>query len=301
MSTRGHEKLFQKSGTEANLRYLWSRLAERDLARDEALAMLSAVHRELGRSEADDPRLYVSYARFMGSLQRDMPAIHQHVVKTWGQSHHHPVRAEPARRDEPAVIEGETVESLAAATPRPLADTGLRRFIRAVQLEVGGGEGPEEPGEPDEDHAETGEVERGPKGGGSIEAKDDEDPDEEDEDPVGKSSERAEARTEEEDLEGLSGEQKAAEAQELDPEEFDVPEDAHSEYGEDEDLDSLEEHSSESDEAEELGSESGSGDAHGGAENAGGEQTEWPAEEQPEAAEGFEEFDGEEPEAPAVD
>src|SRR5512143_917689 len=48
MPTSQRNPLFHLSGPEARLDYLWSRLDQRDLSQDEALALISAVHREIG-------------------------------------------------------------------------------------------------------------------------------------------------------------------------------------------------------------------------------------------------------------
>ncbi len=210
MPISDYAKLFQRSGTESNLRFLWSRLAEHDLTRSEALAMVSAVHRDLSQSEADDPRLYVSYARFMGSLERDMPAVHEHVVTTWVQSRHPErpalsspqpaspalLRPEPAMPDDAPLIEGDTLES--APPARALADTGLRQFIRAVQMDVGAAEGPEEPGEPGEQHSESAGSAREPRSAVAAETQDEDDP-QEDEEPDPRSTEKLEGAAEEEE------------------------------------------------------------------------------------------------------
>ncbi len=263
----------------------------RDLSGTEALAMLSAVHRELGHSEADDPRLYVSYVRFMQALQREMPGVHQHVVKTWGESRFSG-RSEPLRREEVVISDSATLES-PRGNSQPITDPGLKQFIRAVQLEVGHEEGPGETGEPDEEDPESRESELEQGRGGAKEPEED-DPDEE-------SWEEPERQAKEEDPDEGDDQEGTSEARELEPEEVDEAQETHAEETGQDDADSAAEDAPESVEADEPEPESVSGEARAGAEAVSEEETEWPAEEQPEPAERLEEFEGDESETPPLD
>src|SRR5258707_11151762 len=69
------------------LDYLHSRLDARDLSGEEALALLSAVHEDLSKSETSDRQLYQNYSKFMESLQTTMPDIHEYVVSAWQGQH----------------------------------------------------------------------------------------------------------------------------------------------------------------------------------------------------------------------
>jgi hypothetical protein len=99
MATSPHGILFQISGPGATLDYLWSRLGNRDLAQDEALAMVSAVHRQIGRARAEEPSVYASYSRFMETLSRQMPVVHDFVVARWSESRYARRRMQPMADD----------------------------------------------------------------------------------------------------------------------------------------------------------------------------------------------------------
>ena len=77
------EELYRTPRPEEALDYLWGRLQDRDLSQDEALALLSAVHHQLSIARAGDPRAYFAYTRFMESLSREMPVVHDYVVARW--------------------------------------------------------------------------------------------------------------------------------------------------------------------------------------------------------------------------
>ncbi len=271
--------------------------------------MVSAVHRDLSQSEADDPRLYVSYARFMGSLERDMPAVHEHVVTTWVQSRHPErpalsspqpaspalLRPEPAVPDDAPLIEGDTLES--APPARALADTGLRQFIRAVQMDVGAAEGPEEPGEPGEQHSESAGSAREPRSAVAAETQDEDDP-QEDEEPDPRSSEKLEGAAEEEEPVEPDDREGSRDEQELEPEELNDEEQSRGQEAEEQETSVEEDQGPESEETSDAEPGSGGGGSRlGGAENPAAEETEWPSEEHLEPAEDLEEFESGESEA----
>lgn len=86
MSLFDHNELFRQSGPQGMLDYLQSKLEAHDLSSEEALALLSALHEELSRAKAADPRVYQAYSRFMDSLQKAMPKVYKQVVSTWDRS-----------------------------------------------------------------------------------------------------------------------------------------------------------------------------------------------------------------------
>jgi hypothetical protein len=287
LSTIGRGKLFQKSGPDDTLRYLRSRLSARDLSRGEALALLGAVHRELAGSEADDSKVYAAYARFIESLQREMPDIHEHVIGAWRQNRH-AIRSRPARWDDAPVGENAVIESPSAIS-RPRIDDSLKQFMRAVQIGVGSEAGSEEPGEPDEAESDGQESEKG-RSRGTAEQTEGEEEDEEDEPP-----QEAEQRTGEEDLDKKSDPEETAEAGELDAEALEAGEDTRTEDAAQETTDAEEGPRSEPDdsaEPDEPESETASAESRESTEAPVSEQTEWPVEEVPESPEPLEEFEG---------
>src|SRR5512138_2768429 len=78
-----HDELFHQAAPEESLDYLWGRLQDRDLSGEEALALLSAVHRQLGTERAGDPGVYLAYTRFMESLSHELPLVHDYVDARW--------------------------------------------------------------------------------------------------------------------------------------------------------------------------------------------------------------------------
>jgi hypothetical protein len=86
MSTLPRTELFHRPGPDATLQYLWSRLQNRDLSETEALAVLGALHHELGQSKAQEPKVYSSYSHFMASLDHEMPTVHHYVVAAWTEN-----------------------------------------------------------------------------------------------------------------------------------------------------------------------------------------------------------------------
>ena len=86
MEDFGYDELFHEAGPAEALDYLWGRLQDRDLSQDEALALLGAVHHALSAQRAADRGIYFAYTRFMESLSREMPVVHDYVVACWIES-----------------------------------------------------------------------------------------------------------------------------------------------------------------------------------------------------------------------
>lgn len=85
MSIPEPNNLFHSSDSQEILNYILSRLQEGDLSSEEALAILSAVHADLGKGSSANPKIYQSYTSVMKSLQQSMPEVYDYVVSTWGQ------------------------------------------------------------------------------------------------------------------------------------------------------------------------------------------------------------------------
>ena len=96
MSIPEFNDLFRDSSPQGTLELLFSKIEENDLSPDEALAMLSAVHNELGQEAAADTNVYQLYASFMKLLQHEKPDIYNHVVSSWNQR----IKAESSKKED---------------------------------------------------------------------------------------------------------------------------------------------------------------------------------------------------------
>ncbi|MCL4529888.1 MAG: ABC transporter permease [Chloroflexi bacterium] len=85
MAKFDHKDLFGKTGPGDMLDYLQSHLQARDLSRDEALAILGAVHVELTNPKDSNRGVYQKYSQFMEALHSEMPDVHDFVVSAWGE------------------------------------------------------------------------------------------------------------------------------------------------------------------------------------------------------------------------
>ena len=294
-------ELFRRPGPEAALQYLWSRLQDRDLSGAEALAILGAVHHELSQSSGVERRLYASYSRFIGSLDKQMPAVHHYVVAAWTENHFARKRLEALAR------KAASFDEIPAADPGDLMDRVTSHMTAAgfqlIPLAEVGGEDLEEPGggeeedEGEDEHSEPRKGERG-EGGNAEQAEEDGSEEESEEKPGDREPEELEEDAEDDPVMETSGE----EADVDDAAEADEPEGNEPEPIEDE-------ASAEPEEAEpippewdeeETGAADESPELETGA--AGDEEPEWPEMEQPEpeAEEPLEGF-GEVDTPPAID
>jgi hypothetical protein len=97
MSVPESNPLFRGSRSQDILNYFLSRLQAGDLSSEEALAIMSAVHADLGRGSPVDPRIYQSYSTAMKSLEQAMPDVYDYVVTTWSREK----KTEISDRDQP--------------------------------------------------------------------------------------------------------------------------------------------------------------------------------------------------------
>ncbi len=239
MAASPYSILFHIPGPGATLDYLWSRLGNRDLSQDEALAMISAVHRQLGQAKAEDPSVYASYSRFMQSLGRQMPVVHDFVVAKWSESRYANRRVKKPQQDdgdfEPAGAEVDRRSDASAIAPTKDSPT------TAPERDAAEGEEPADPGEPDEEDedpqervAETAEAKEEPAEGEEDEAEeaeaergekaDEEDQEEEEPEALEDSAEGAEAQEEGEEAEQQEADEEGQEEAEGEAEESEEPE-----------------------------------------------------------------------------
>jgi hypothetical protein len=279
-----HDDLFRNSGPQEMLEYLQSRLDACDLSSEEALALLSAVHEELGHGKSAERSAYEAYSRFMESLRARMPEIHDYVVSSWGQRGGNIL---PVRGDPDGLVE--QVEAPGAGGSKVL-ETGTEKGFDETKADQVGvtEEGMGEAG------AEVEEQDDGKVG----EAGEEESEEEEEE----KEGEETEEKAEEEDE--RSQEQESAE-KEQEKEEIEGDEQGVMEEGEEESRKDEAGDGSGMSEAEEVEAEQEAGEPENQSEagesesGAGGHaEMEWPQIEEPGPEEPIE---GEEGETPPAD
>ncbi len=282
-----HDELFHEAGPQEALEYLWGRLQDRDLSGEEALALLGAVHRQLSAQRAGDPKVYFSYTRFMESLSREMPLVHDYVVAHWIENRRSSRRQPTQAGDRESGITDEDGQSgLPPEAGATVPSRPAGSFPQAMTIGGGSGEEPEEPGEPDEDDdRERDPVEAGGAGEQSVEVLSSEDAEDElqpDEADVQESESGAE---DEQQGAELSDQEEASEAetQEAESEQADAEPEARDESDEDDQPEA------------DVRDEADEGEAadEGAGEKPEAGEGEWPAEEQPEPAEPTEEMEGE--------
>ncbi len=278
-----HDELFHEAGPEEALNYLWGRLQDRDLSGEEALALLGAVHRQLGSERAGDPKVYFAYTRFMESLSREMPLVHDYVVARWIENRRL-ARRETRDADDPEPG-GMDEDGPAAVRPNtPIAATQPVRSFAPVPVSAGGSaEGPEEAGEPDEDQKED-----DPDAGSSMRERDT------DAEPVGDDDAGADPDEAADALRSESGEGDEDTAGELgEQEEASEAEEREAEPAEPDPDPETQEESVEADQAEDSPADSAGPAAEGAGDKPETEEGEWPAEEESESPEPTEEMEGE--------
>ncbi len=281
-----HDELFHEPGPEEALNYLWGRLQDRDLSGEEALALLGAVHRQLGSERAGDPKVYFAYTRFMESLSREMPLVHDYVVARWIENRRSARRETRDSGDpEPGSMDEDGPAAVPASTP--VAATQPVRSFSPVPVSAGGGaEGPEEAGESDAD-----EKKDDPDEGSSLRERDtDADPTGDDEadtypDEAGDAQQLEATEADEDTADELSEQEEASEAEEREAEPAEADPDPETQEASVEE-DQADDGPADSADASEPADE-GAGET---AETEGGE---WPAEEEPEPPEPTEEMEGE--------
>jgi hypothetical protein len=306
MSTPQRAALFHRPGPEATLQYLWSRLQSRDLTGAEALAMLGALHHDLGQSKAQEPKVYCAYSRFMESLDKQMPAVHHYVVAAWTENRYarrqQITAARPAETYEvlPEISPTDEVPHNAAVTAAPV----LHPAVVAGE----GAEVAEEPGEPAEDDeddpAEVRKAVTATHDSGGEEQDDDESESEpESEDKSKPDEDDLEDEAPEDDvLESSAQQEEASESVEAEDQAQESAQDEDS--GADETPDAEESESDvevEPEEGNDLQSEASEQGTVAEGADSGEEEREWPQEEEREIDEPLEGFGGEGEEPAGVD
>lgn len=147
MSLFDHNELFHQSGPQGMLGYLQIKLEAGDLSSEEALALLSALHEELGRAKAADPHVYQAYSQFMDSLQKAMPEVHAYVLSTWGHVHkQHENEAVPEVTDEARQDES-TSRVSGSETKKEIEEAGISNWQESrEEQEFGEAERPDSEG-----------------------------------------------------------------------------------------------------------------------------------------------------------
>ncbi len=291
MSIPESNNLFHGSGPEETLNYFVSRLQARDLSGEEALAILGAVHANLGKRSSVDRSVYQSYSSAMESLRQTMPDVYDYVVVTWGRRNAPESDSQAPR--EPDYVEGGANE-LGAETLEAKTENGFNE-IKAPEGGLDEAEEPSEPGEveekdsgPDEDIVKN---EEQPKN--EDESEDEEETDEEDAREVEEQSEEppeSNAEISDESVEQAEVEEPNEDSEDsseggpvTDENEAEISEESATEEAEGES----------SGESEDMESEGG--------EVVEPEETEWPEIEQPSPEEPLEGFEGEEDLTPPED
>lgn len=291
MSTQEHADLFQKRGADATLQYLWDRLQARDLSQDEALALVSAVHRELGQSKAAQPNVYATYSRFMEALNEGMPLVHDYVVARWNESRY-AVRKQ-ARMEPYDPVDGDeragTTQIASQAAP------GLDPVVRSGETEAaevggegGGGEEGEEEGDEEGKEQEAEKPAPEPNEGGDLDGEEDPTPDEEEPETEG----NRDSKIDDGEVNEAAEQEEAGAAEGPEVEAEDQPTEGAAEEPEETAEDEPHadgepaESGVEKPEASEREADQGEG---GGAED----EKEWPQEEGPEPSESENQADGE--------
>jgi hypothetical protein len=283
MSIPESKNLFHGSGSEETLNYFLARLKAGDLSPEEALAMLSAVHADLGKGSSADPSIYQSYSNAMESLHRTMPAAYDFVVSTWG-SRKMPDSA--SGDDQTTVFDENPTCELISKDPAAKTESGLDE-ITASEEEPDDAEEPLEPGEVEEkEYNSSDEIEEG-----------EEQPQEEEtEEPSGEEMSEGDIQREEDEAEE-SPEPKEEGADEFQGEtEVEESEEEENESSEEEPAISEDEsESGEESSTEESAGESIADDGEADGETA---ETEWPEIEQPPPEEPLENFEEDESSMP---
>jgi hypothetical protein len=146
MSIPEFNDLFRDSGPQGTLELLFSKIKANDLSADEALAMLSAVHKELGQGAVIDTKVYQLYASFMKLLQHEKPDLFDHIVSSWNQRS----KADSSKEDNWDNNIGESVAS--DSNSQGVGANSEKGYGNIIIIEGGPNETeePQEPGEIEE-------------------------------------------------------------------------------------------------------------------------------------------------------
>ncbi len=268
MSIPEFNDLFRDSDPQGILELLFSKLEANDLSMDEALAMLSAVHNELGQRAVSDSKVYQSYAGFMKLLQHEKPDVYDYVVSSWNQR----IKTNSSEENDGDTNIGESVTT----------DSNLRGIEANSEKGVGNvivtegepieKEEPQEPGEVEE--KETNPLETIEKIGGEQESEkvDEEEPEEEESDQEDIKSEEP-VESDDDKVDDLVDETETDEPQEEEKE----PSEEEAEPDDNETESEGEAATNEVNDESEAGSEKGGTEGEAGFEQ---EETEWPEIEQ---------------------
>ncbi len=145
MAISESNSLFRDSGPRETLNFFLSRLQSGDLSSEEALAMLGAVHAELGKGGSGDPKAYQSYSAAMESLRQLRPDIYDDVVTAWGSRSRNTSDSASDENQEPGTDRSDAGEQKSEGI---LAQSGNGyKEIKMPGAELDESDEPEEPGE----------------------------------------------------------------------------------------------------------------------------------------------------------
>jgi hypothetical protein len=289
MSTINHDILFHRTGPAAALEYLRQRVQARDLTAPEALALLSALHKQLASGKIQEAGVYSSYSHLLRTLELDMPEIHAYILSNWLASRR--TRSAFQLQGASLITDGLPGQG-SIPDAREAAASDIHEFMRSALPQERLDSGPEELEEvEEEDRDESGTQVRAV----SAAAESAEQDDEPDDPGADESPKEADDRSNEDELEDAIAREESAEAEEQEPAEQDFQDESISEEAESEreDAEVFEPRESDTDAITAL-SETPAG-------SAGVEESEWPAEQELEPADGLEPFDGAENESPPLD
>jgi len=268
MSIPEFNDLFRDPGPQGILELLFSKLEANDLSTDEALAMLSAVHEELGQGAVADSKVYQSYSGFMKVLQHEKPDIYDYVISSWNQR----IKTDSSEEDDGDTNIGESVTS--DSNLQGIEASSEKGFGSVIVTEGGPNEAeePQEPGEIEEKKTNPLETIEKIREERESEKTDEEEPEEEESDQEGIKSEEPE-ESDDDKVDDLVDETETDEPQEEEKESVEEetePDDNESESGEEAEANEVNDESA-------TESEKSEPEGEAGVEQ---EETEWPKVEQ---------------------
>jgi hypothetical protein len=289
MSTIEHHELFHPSGPTATMDYLWRRVQVRDLTGPEALALVSALHNQLAGGKVREAGVYSSYSHLLRALELGMPEIHSYILSNWSASR----RTRPGVRsqDEYSIADGPPSES-SPTDASAAAASDIHDFVRSALQQGSPDSGFEERGEAEEEHVDSAATQAPAKSSAVDSAKQD---GEADDPEVDETLEEADDSRNGDELEDATAYEESSAAEGREPTEQEYQDENVSEVQESEaeGAEAPEAYESETDATTQLS------ESH--PQRAAAEESEWPAEQEQEPAEGLEPFEGAENEPPPLD
>ncbi len=288
MSIPDYGNLFRDSGVQGILDYIQTRLRARDLSGPEALALISAVHRQLGRSAAPDAGVYQSYSKVMESLRQSLPDVHEFVVSAWRQRGNTNLHIEQG--DELAVDEAPDVPEAASSSDSAPPQGTVVAATPSTEINA---DERDESGEGGESEDDDDELPRGGRADAEQPKESDESESAEGDDEIGEEErENSEEQDESDSSEEAEGDDATSEIEEPEEEQTDSADESDADAGEEE---AGEEEQPEAATESDSDAESETGEGEGG-EPEEPEASEWPEMEQPQTDEPADDLEADEDE-----